>query len=144
MNPSLPDHVHAQIQVLCEKGDQLRQRGDLDGAVLMYREAWELIPEDWNKWEASTWILMSAGEIYFQKGSFDKALDCIERAVQCPNGLGNPYVHLRLGQLRLELGESQLAADELTRAYMGAGLDIFANEDPKYLEFLKTKIRMPG
>ena len=33
------------------------------------------------------------------------------------------------------------AADELARAYMGAGTEIFENDDPKYLEFLKTKLK---
>ena len=34
------------------------------------------------------------------------------------------------------------AADELTRAYMGGGMDIFMEDDPKYLEFLETKIEI--
>ncbi len=32
------------------------------------------------------------------------------------------------------------AADELTRAYIGAGIEIFMENDPKYLEFLETNI----
>jgi len=32
------------------------------------------------------------------------------------------------------------AADELTRAYIGGGIDIFMEDDPKYLEFLETRI----
>ncbi|MEC0331788.1 hypothetical protein P4H42_19450 [Paenibacillus macerans] len=34
------------------------------------------------------------------------------------------------------------AADELTRAYMGAGMEIFMEDDPKYLEFLETNIEI--
>ncbi|ESS51127.1 hypothetical protein L665_00292 [Ralstonia solanacearum SD54] len=34
------------------------------------------------------------------------------------------------------------AVDELTRAYMGGGLDIFIEDDPKYLDFLETKIKI--
>jgi hypothetical protein len=52
----------------------------------------------------------------------------------------NPLIHLRLGQLYHEGGKLEKAADELARAYMGAGGDIFIREDPKYFEFLKTKI----
>lgn len=33
------------------------------------------------------------------------------------------------------------AADEFTRAYMGAGLEIFIEDDPKYLAFLEKKLK---
>jgi hypothetical protein len=62
--------------------------------------------------------------------------------VQCPKGLGNPYIHSRLGQLYLEQNNVDKAADELTRAYMGGGIDIFMEDDPKYLEFLETRISL--
>lgn len=32
--------------------------------------------------------------------------------------------------------------DELTRAYMGGGMDIFMEDDPKYLAFLETRIQI--
>ena len=63
-------------------------------------------------------------------------------AIQCPTGLGNPYIHFRLGQTYFENGIMDKAADELTRAYMGAGLEIFMEDDPKYLAFLETKIKI--
>jgi hypothetical protein len=34
------------------------------------------------------------------------------------------------------------AADELTRAYMGGGIDIFMEDDPRYLAFLETRISL--
>jgi hypothetical protein len=39
----------------------------------------------------------------------------------------------------LELGDHDRAADELMRAYMGGGPDIFDEDDPKYLAFLRTR-----
>ena len=58
--------------------------------------------------------------------------------MQCPEAIGNPFIHLRLGQAQFELGDKEAAADELMRAYMGAGAEIFAEEAPKYLEYLAT------
>jgi hypothetical protein len=58
--------------------------------------------------------------------------------MRCPEAIGNPFIHLRLGQTQFELGNKDRAADELMRAYMGAGAEIFAEEAPKYLEFLGT------
>ena len=60
----------------------------------------------------------------------------------CPGGLGNPFLHLRLGQVLLDQGHDDLAADELMRAYMGAGAEIFESEDGRYLRFLGTRANL--
>ena len=73
-------------------------------------------------------------------GNFEKMMKCFINAVQCPSGLGNPFIHLRMGQSYYELGKMEKASDELARAYMGAGMEIFMEDDRKYLEFLETKI----
>jgi hypothetical protein len=59
-----------------------------------------------------------------------------------PGGLGNSFLHLRLGQVLLDLAEPDLAADELMRAYMGAGETIFETQEPKYLAFLRTRAKI--
>lgn len=64
-------------------------------------------------------------------------------AVRCPDGLGNLFIHLRLGECAFELGQISRAEDELTRAYMGAGREIFADEDPKYFKHLQTVLLPP-
>ncbi len=63
--------------------------------------------------------------------------------MHCPDAIGNPFIHLRLGQCQYELGNEEQAADELARAYMVAGDEIFDTDDPKYLEFIKSKIQPP-
>ena len=127
----LPAHLHEQISLLCKEGDAFSEQGDYENALSKYREAWALVPEAKINWEASTWILASAGEVYFLQQNYEKALNSFLRAVQGPGGLGNPYIHLRIGQLQYETGDLDAAADELTRAYMGAGDEIFSEEDPK-------------
>jgi hypothetical protein len=59
----------------------------------------------------------------------------------CPGALGNPFLHLRFGQCQFELGELDRAADELMRAYMAAGAEIFKDQDPKYIAFLKSRAK---
>jgi len=54
-------------------------------------------------------------------------------AMHCPDAIGNPFLHLRLGQCQFELKALDRAADELMRAYMGGGPDLFKLEDPKYI-----------
>ncbi|MFI9323777.1 tetratricopeptide repeat protein [Kitasatospora aureofaciens] len=135
----LPDEVHAEITDLCQEGDALAGMGELDEAKLRYIEALRLLPGDPRGWAASTWIYVAIGDVHFRCGVHDKAYKCFHNAVQCPDGLGNPYIHLRLGQTTFELGDHDRAADELIRAYMGGGPEIFEEDDPKYLEFLRAR-----
>ncbi len=61
-------------------------------------------------------------------------------AMYCPDAIGNPFIHLRLGEVQFEMGDHAKAQDELMRAYMGAGAEIFQEEDKKYFEFIKPAI----
>lgn len=56
--------------------------------------------------------------------------------------LDNETVHLNKGICHFELGEPDHAADSFTRAYMLEGEDVFKGKDPKYFEFLKTRIEI--
>ncbi len=140
MTESLSDEIYAEVVRLSKLGDELADSGDLVLAKENYESALELLPGDHCDWEASTWLFVSIGDVQLRLNNLEEAFTCFINAVQCPNGLGNPYIHLRLGQIYFEQGNLDKAADELTRAYMGAGMDIFMEDDPKYLEFLETKI----
>jgi hypothetical protein len=54
----------------------------------------------------------------------------------------SPFLHLRLGQCQFELGNLERATDELARAYMVAGEEVFEGAD-KYFDFLKTRLKPP-
>jgi tetratricopeptide (TPR) repeat protein len=138
----LDDATHERIKALCAEGDRLARNQEFDAAKSKYIEALRSLPEPQQHWEAATWIYASLGDVHFKMGNFEKTMRCYVNAVQCPGGLGNPYLHLRLGQAYFELGNFDKSADELTRAYMGAGMDIFMEDDGKYLEFLETKIEL--
>ncbi|MFS0841099.1 tetratricopeptide repeat protein [Paenibacillus sp. 1P03SA] len=138
----LPDSTYSAIKALCKQGDDLVKTADFDAAKQSYLAALRLLPENHQDWEAATWIFAAIGDVHYHMRNYDKAFKCFFNAVQCPNGLGNPYIHLRLGQLYYEQENFEKAADELTRAYMGAGIEIFMEDDPKYLEFLETNIEI--
>lgn len=138
----LDSNVHQEITNLCKKGDELVEYGKFLEAKDIYLKALELLPQNHKAWEAATWIYVAIGDIHLRLGNIEKAFKCFFNAVQCPTGLGNPYIHFRLGQTYFESGIMDKAVDELTRAYMGAGLEIFMEDDPKYLAFLETKIKI--
>ncbi len=132
----------SKVTLLCKQGDKLARAEKLEEARSKYISALRLLPENKKELEAATWIYAAIGDIHFRLGNYEKCFKCFYNAVQCPNGLGNPFVHLRLGQAYFEQKNIDKAADELTRAYMGAGEEIFMEDDIKYFKFLKTKIKI--
>jgi tetratricopeptide (TPR) repeat protein len=138
----LDESVYREVTRLCATGDQFAELGEYEEAVAEYNKAWELIPEPKNNWEASTWVLAAIADACFLLGKNESARQALEYAMTSPGGLGNPFLHLRFGQVLFESGELDVAADELMRAYMGSGQEIFENEDPKYLTFLKTRAKI--
>ncbi|WP_152393199.1 tetratricopeptide repeat protein [Paenibacillus guangzhouensis] len=138
----LSDAIYSEITTLSSRGDDLVNAGDFEAGKQQYVAALRLLPDNHRKWEAATWLYVAIGDVHFRLKDYDKAFKCFYNAVQCPKGLGNPYIHLRLGQLYYEQNNFEKATDELTRAYMGAGIEIFMEDDPKYLEFLETKIEI--
>ncbi len=137
----LSSETSTELDRLCAIGDQYAEAGDFSSALSTYWSAWDLLPDPKENWEAATWILAAVGDAYFLSGDFAAGRDNLSRAMHCPDAIGNPFIHLRLGQCQFELGDLNRSADELMRGYMGAGSDAFANDDPKYLAFLSTRVK---
>lgn len=144
MNASgqMDDAAHKRLTDLCAEGDALAEQTSYAEALGRYGEAWGLIPEPKENWNASTWVLAAIGDACFLMGDFAETRKALEFAMHCPEAIGNPFLHLRLGQALYEQGEEDRAADELIRAYMGAGSEIFSDDDPKYLSFLSTRAKL--
>jgi tetratricopeptide (TPR) repeat protein len=136
---NLDPKISEAIQTLSTKGDDLAEAGAYKSAIAEYNKAWALVPEPKNNWEASTWILTAIADACFLAGYFTSARKALGYAMTCPCAIGNPFLHLRYGQVLFEAGDHAQAVNELMRAYMGAGTEIFANDDPKYLDFLKKR-----
>ena len=140
----LPDNIHAEITRLSEQGNALADAGDCNAAVRCFKEALDLLPPPIEQWSAACWLFTAIGDTLFQSARYSEAIQPLLDAVKCAGGIGNPFVHLRLGQTQLELGHEVLAADELARAYMGAGKEIFEEEPAKYFAFVKSKLKPPA
>jgi len=139
----LDDYTYDKIKALSEDGNAAVNAGNYEAAIETFTEALELLPEPITDWDAATWLLTAIGETQFFAEDYQRAYQALAQAMHCPGAIGNPFVHMRLGQVQFELGHDVVAADELTRAYMAAGREIFETEDPKYFEFLKTRIDEP-
>jgi tetratricopeptide (TPR) repeat protein len=136
----LDDKIYQHILQLSKAGDEYMEQGDYAKAVNQFRTAFELIPAPYQEWEASLWLLTSLGEAYYFDGEYPQAHAALAKAMHVPGALGNPLVHLRLGEVQFELNNMERAADELLRAYMGGGEEIFEDEEEKYFSFLKQTV----
>jgi tetratricopeptide (TPR) repeat protein len=142
-NMELADELYARICELSERGNELAEDGSASAALLSFEEAWDILPEPKTTWEAARWLLAAIGDMQFQLGEYEAAQETLALAMHTPDAIGNPFLHLRLGQAQFELGNETRAADELARAYLLEGTRIFADDDPKYLKFIKSKLRPP-
>jgi tetratricopeptide (TPR) repeat protein len=136
----LESKVYDKIQELCSCGDNLVTEALYDEAILKYQEALSFVPDNKNEWEASTWIYAALGDTCFLKRDFDKAKNYMYDALNCPGGVGNPFISLRLGECLAELGETDKSKSYLLRAYMLEGDAIFQGEDEKYFEMIKAEM----
>jgi tetratricopeptide (TPR) repeat protein len=136
------EELDREIKAICKSGDRFAEAAQYEKAVADYNKAWAMVPEPKNEWNAATWILAAIADACFLGGYNKSARDALAYAMTCPGAIGNPFLHLRYGQVLLNAGEDDQAADELMRAYMGAGAEIFAAADPKYLAFLRTRAQI--
>ena len=139
----LPDETHDEIARLSAEGDSLAEHEQYAEAIRLYWEAFDLLPAPPERWGAATWLLAAIGDANYLGGDYEAGRDNLSVAMRCPDAIGNPFIHLRLGQCQFELGNLTRAADELARAYMGAGPEVFNAEDGKYFAFLKTRLKAP-
>ena len=138
--PKLPDDIRLMIDKLCQKGDQFAQIDQIDDALDQYEAAWELLPNPKQDWPAATWILMAAGDACFEKRDFVVASETMRLALDYPDGETNAFIWLRLGQSLFERNDFDGAADALVNAFRKGGDALFADEDPRYIQFVKTQL----
>ncbi len=137
----LPKTLLNKIRAECARGDALLDKQMPDKASKRFARALELLPEPIENWEAFTWIQAAIGDAFFQKGDWATSEDAFRQALKGPSGIGNPFIHLRIGQCAFESDRPAVAVDELLKAYMAEGEDIFA-ENGKYLDFLRANVEL--
>lgn len=136
----LSDVILDRIDAICEEADLLFEEEKSVEAIAKYNEALTLLPEPIEEYEPSAWLISSIGDVYFFDEEYEKALGHFEHAMGCIDSEDNPYLLLRAGQCYFELGQMQEAEDTMHEAYLIEGEEIFEEEEPKYWEFLKSKI----
>lgn len=139
----LPVSAKTRIAQLSKDADQLAAEGRYGEAGNVLRQAIATLPQPAAQWDTATWLHIAAGDAEFLAGNYKAAKDALTMAARCPGGFGVPFLHLRLGQAEFEMGDMKAAETELARAYIPDGVEIFKDEDPKYLAYIKSRLRAP-
>jgi hypothetical protein len=142
--PDLPPRIQERIEQLCDAGEAFMIDGDFDLAASRFYEAWQLLPEPRETWSCAIAILASIGDAHFYRRDFAECKKWFMQILRDAGGSpDNPFIRLRLGQCLFELGDEQEAANWLAGAYLLEGCKLFAEDDPKYLAFIKSKLQPP-
>ena len=143
--PNSCDELDDRIHRLLNEGDELLNKDRPEEALALYVTAWELLPEPRTDQPYALHVLAAMGDARFDRRDFAAGRDAFMTAMRCAHGepVGNPYLRLRLGQCMYELGEMTEAANWLAGAYLSEGTKLFAHDDPKYLEFIKSQLKPP-
>ncbi|WP_289064314.1 hypothetical protein [uncultured Zobellia sp.] len=137
----LSDRDFNQIKILIEQGNDFFEEGKLKNALVKYEIALDIVPSPKTDWEASTWLYTSIGDTFFSGGNLEAAKDNYYNALNCPDGIGNAYIHFSLGQVLYELEDYKKSKESLLKAYMLDGTAIFEDEDPKYFKAIEELIK---
>lgn len=132
----LPDKIYTAITDLTDKGNSKLDANNYGDAFNFFFQALSLLPEPKIQWEAYTWLNASLADCCFHLKKFNECLLFSYDALNGPDAIDNPFIHLRLGQATFELNDLNKAKASLLKAYMLAGEMIFAEDDPKYKEII--------
>ena len=79
---------------------------------------------------------------YVIKSILCRGKEALFDALNCPDGHDNPFVQLRLRETLFELGDMEGAKEHLLRSYMLEGIDIFEEENSKYVAFMEKTFNL--
>lgn len=112
-------------------------------ALDCFQAAWGALPEPKEEQQLAATILGAIADVHFYLGQWGACREAVQQSFRCGADVENPFLRLRLGQALFEMGDEQEAANWLVPAYLTEGRALFEDDDPKYLEFFRSKLQPP-
>jgi hypothetical protein len=135
--------VPDKVDQLFTKGEEFADDEEYTKALDRFQAAWNLLPEPKDDQEPAIQVLAAIADCHFYLGAWDACREAVQHAFRCGAELDNPFLRLRLGQSLYELGDEREAANWLVPVYLTEGREPFEDDDPKYLEFFRNKLKPP-
>jgi len=148
----LPEELNKKVKELMDEAYKLSYYNKESKATEKYKEAFALIPEPKNNWVYASVSAHNIASYYNHQAMYkakneeqkrallEEALVWYKVVMSVPYNIGIGFNHLRIGQVRYELGDFEKAKDEFMRVYMADGEEGFSDDDPKYFELIKPII----
>jgi tetratricopeptide (TPR) repeat protein len=138
-----PDNPAGDADALFASGEEFVDAEQYADAVGRFQAAWEALPDPKEEQDQAVQILAAVADCHFYLGQWEACHNAMQHALRCGAELDNSFVRLRLGQSLYELGDEQEAANWLVPVYLMEGRAPFAEDDPKYLEFFRSRLHPP-
>lgn len=138
---NLPAEV---LQKLVKNGKIYREAkasGDYSLAESKLLASWEAFPDPKHSWDSSESLIKTIVQYYIERKEFSAAESWVGELFKCEPLPGDPKPYLLLGKIYYESGKTELAKENLIKAYEMGGRRGCANEDQKYLEFALDQIK---
>lgn len=138
-----PSDVQARVESHCVAGESLVDAKQHAAAVEKFQAAWELLPDPKEEQDPAIHLLGAIADCKFVLRDWEGCCRAVQSAFRCGADVGNPFLRMRLGQSLYEMGNEKEVANWLVPVYLTEGRAPFRGEDPKYLEFFRSKLNPP-
>lgn len=125
----LDDATHERVTGLIEEGDAYMDVDAPQAAAEKYAAALEGLPQPITQWEHSLIAYTALADACLALTQYAEAEQSARFALKAPDGQGNGYVWLRLGDALHGQGRDAQALEAYTSAYMAEGEELFEGED---------------
>ncbi len=137
---TLPPDLQKQITAIVKRSQKLIEKGDTQEALEVLDDGLKLLPKPKDKWELTVWLCVMKGKALSQIGEYAMALSSFQSAQLTPAGRVNPFVFIRIGETKLQMGDKQGAKEEFLKAYMIDEDQAFSDESPAVIKIMQEAI----
>ncbi len=133
------------IEHLIEKIDEISVHKEKDAETKTNEllEIYESLTDTEKRNKEGRYLIIRIGEVYFSEKKIEEALENFSFVMRFKDTLGNPFLHLRLGQLQYVIQNEERMYDELSRALIMGGESVFEKEDVRFLSMVKSVLKEP-
>lgn len=140
----LSDETHRAIVELLAEGDNYMDLEAPQAAAEQYVAAIERLPQPYTQWEAALMLYIALADACLALTQYAEAERAARLALESPDGTGNGYVWLRLGDALHGQGRDGEALEAYTSSYMLEGEEIFADEHDAWKMLQRAGIPKKG